>query len=434
MDIIAPDDIARPGPGHVNGVAVPELHHEGKNVVVFDHVVASVQEGHEFLLDVAVGGRAAFLDYFLHLRTGGTERRHRFVAPDRARPFTNVPALEVVRPAAGDGDTHVGDVVDEIVVNMVAGSLEQHDRGAGQVIASDELDGVVGDFVAAADVLGAGTVSGDDHGRPTEIAEFISDDPDVTGEQIQPDTARCTVDEGAVLHEAILRGAETQHGVRCVMKFPIMLQAGRAFVPRIAVGFCESQPAEFDAAHRCVLSVSLHFAFDFDERGRDRGSNFTRIDILGRPEIKQAFPAVRNPTAGLVEKFQAVLDPATLFQLIRQDQRTGRAQSGADNLKILIHGGQRQIVELELAEWGDGQFHVCQVGPVLESAPTETELVMRVPCILVTGWLAEDANLLRAGPGQSLSAGKQGVDSPTGSLRPGSRENMPPRPLRDLGG
>ena len=59
---------------------------------------------------------------------------------------------------------------------------------------------------------------------------------------------------------------------------------------------------------------------------------------------------------------------------------------------------------------------------------------MRVPCILVTGWLAEDANLLRAGPGQSLSAGKQGVDSPTGSLRPGSRENMPPRPLRGLGG
>ena len=83
----------------------------------------------------------------------------------------------------------------------------------------------MGDFVAATDVLGARTVSGDDHRCPSEIAEFIADDPDVAGEQIQPNAARGTVKEGTVLHEAILSGAEAQHGVRCVMKFPVVLQS-----------------------------------------------------------------------------------------------------------------------------------------------------------------------------------------------------------------
>ena len=59
MDIIAPDDVARSGSGHVNGVTVPELHHEREDVVEFDHVVASVQKRHEFLLNVAVSGGAA---------------------------------------------------------------------------------------------------------------------------------------------------------------------------------------------------------------------------------------------------------------------------------------------------------------------------------------------------------------------------------------
>src|SRR5262249_2744463 len=114
------------------------------------------------------------------------------------------------------------------------------------------MDMVAEDLVLPVDVLHAGPVSDQHDAALAHRADLVALDPVLLRIEIQPDGGAAAVAELAVLNRAVLGAAQAYEGGGLGDHLPIVLNAGVAAGPDVAIRVGERQSAEDQVANRHV--------------------------------------------------------------------------------------------------------------------------------------------------------------------------------------